>query len=122
MRTTLIIEERIASDLKRIAQTSGKQFEVVVNETLQVGLTTREERRERQPYLLRPTSLGDVRTGIDLDKSLAVADALADEDLQLEADPGHGDYTKERQGIFADLELEDLLTAIKDKKGSAENR
>jgi hypothetical protein len=28
-------------------------------------------------------------------------------------DPGRGDYTKERHQIFADLELEDLLTAIR---------
>ncbi|PYQ26341.1 MAG: hypothetical protein DMF56_24610 [Acidobacteria bacterium] len=32
-------------------------------------------------------------------------------------DPGHGDYTKERHEIFADLELEDLLTSIRRQEG-----
>jgi len=29
------------------------------------------------------------------------------------SDPGHGDDTKERHEIFADLEFDDLLTAIR---------
>jgi len=36
-----------------------------------------------------------------------------DEVESREDDPGHGDYTKERHEIFADLELEDLLTSIR---------
>jgi hypothetical protein len=35
--------------------------------------------------------------------------------------PGHGDYTKERQQIFADLELEDLLASVRQKKESADD-
>jgi hypothetical protein len=42
--------------------------------------------------------------------------------FMMQYDPGHGDYTKERQEIFADLELEDLLTSIRQKKGSADDR
>ncbi|MEA2489999.1 MAG: hypothetical protein QOH21_1791 [Acidobacteriota bacterium] len=81
MRTTLILEERIASDLQRIAQISGKPFEVVVNETIEAGLATNVEGREPQPYRIRPASLGNVRPGIDLDKALTLADALEDEEL-----------------------------------------
>lgn len=33
--------------------------------------------------------------------------------FMMQYDPGHGDYTKERQEIFADLELEDLIAAIR---------
>ena len=33
--------------------------------------------------------------------------------FMMQYDPGHGDYTKERQEIFADLELDDLLAAIR---------
>lgn len=33
--------------------------------------------------------------------------------FMMQYDPGHGDYTRERQEIFADLELEDLITAIR---------
>ena len=33
--------------------------------------------------------------------------------FMMQYDPGHGDYTKERREIFADLELEDLLAAVR---------
>ncbi len=33
--------------------------------------------------------------------------------FMMQYDPGHGDYTNERQEIFADLELDDLLAAIR---------
>ena len=81
MRTTLTIEDRIARDLKRIAHRSGKPFKVVVNETLQAGLSAAEERPRPKRYRLRPMSLGAVRRGVDLDKALALADALEDEEL-----------------------------------------
>ena len=42
--------------------------------------------------------------------------------FMMQYDPGHGDYTKERQEIFADLELEDLLASIRQKKESADDR
>ncbi|MEA2462411.1 MAG: hypothetical protein QOJ98_158 [Acidobacteriota bacterium] len=33
--------------------------------------------------------------------------------FMMQYDPGHGDYTQERQEIFADLELEDLLASVR---------
>ena len=33
--------------------------------------------------------------------------------FMMQYDPSHGDYTKERQEIFADLELEELLASIR---------
>jgi len=33
--------------------------------------------------------------------------------FMMQYDPGHGDYTKERAEIFADLELDDLIASIK---------
>jgi hypothetical protein len=42
--------------------------------------------------------------------------------FMMQYDPRHGDYTKERQEIFGDLELEDLLIAIRQKKGSADDQ
>jgi predicted DNA-binding ribbon-helix-helix protein len=81
MRTTLTIEDRIARDLKQIAHRSGKPFKVVVNETLQAGLAASQERPKAKRYRLRPASLGGVRTGIDLDKALALADSLEDAEL-----------------------------------------
>ena len=41
--------------------------------------------------------------------------------FMMQYDPGHGDYTQERQEIFADLEIEDLIGAIRRKpKGSSD--
>jgi hypothetical protein len=81
MRTTLTIEDRIARDLKQIAHRSGKPFKVVVNETLQAGLSANQEKPKPRRYRLRAASLGRVRRDIDLDKTLALADALEDEEL-----------------------------------------
>jgi hypothetical protein len=33
--------------------------------------------------------------------------------FMMQYDPGHGDYTKERDEIFADLGIEDLIASIK---------
>lgn len=81
MRTTLTLEDRIARDLKQIARRSGKPFKVVVNETLQAGLAASQERPKPKRYRLRPAALGGVRRGVNLDKALALADALEDEEL-----------------------------------------
>jgi len=81
MRTTLTLEDRIARDLKRLAQRSGKPFKVVVNETLVAGLAVSGERAAPKRYRLRPASLGEVRRGVDLDKTLALADVLEDDEL-----------------------------------------
>jgi hypothetical protein len=86
MRTTLTIEDRIARDLKQIAHRSGKPFKVVVNETLQAGLAAGQERRKPKRYRLRAVSLGGVRPGFNLDKALALADSLEDEELARKMD------------------------------------
>ena len=33
--------------------------------------------------------------------------------FMMQYDPGQGDYTMERQKIFADLEIEDLIAAVR---------
>jgi hypothetical protein len=35
-------------------------------------------------------------------------------------DPGHGDYPKERQEIFGDLKIDDLLSSLKTRSGEDE--
>jgi hypothetical protein len=37
----------------------------------------------------------------------------------MQYDPGHGDYTKERHEIFADLDLEELLPSVRRKESSS---
>lgn len=81
MRTTLTLEDRIARELKEIAHRSGKPFKAVVNETLRAGLAERQKAGKPKRYRLRPASLGSVRSGVDLDKALDLADSLEDEEL-----------------------------------------
>jgi hypothetical protein len=43
--------------------------------------------------------------------------------FMMQYDPGHGDYTKEREEIFADLTLEDLIASIRrQENGSSDDR
>jgi hypothetical protein len=80
MRTTLTIEDRIARELKEIAHRSGRSFKEVVNETLRAGLTADDKPRPRR-FRVRPVRLGNVVGGVNLDKALAISDALEDEGI-----------------------------------------
>jgi hypothetical protein len=80
MRTTLTIDDRVARALKELAHRSGKPFKQVVNETLRAGLGASGARR-RRPYRVKPAALGGVLPGVNLDKALALADAIEDQEL-----------------------------------------
>ena len=56
-RTTLTLDDRIAAQLKRIANDTDR------------------------PYHLKPVSLGKPRAGYDLRKSLALADEIEDQEI-----------------------------------------
>jgi hypothetical protein len=80
MRTTLTIDDDLVGALKDLAHRSKRPFKEVVNETLRAGLTTRRAPRAK-PYRVKPASLGEVLPGINLDKALALADALEDQEI-----------------------------------------
>jgi hypothetical protein len=80
MRTTLTIDDHLARALKERAHQSGKPFKQVVNETLRAGLSSTGARRTK-PYRVKPAPLGGVMPGINLDKALALADAIEDQGL-----------------------------------------
>jgi hypothetical protein len=80
MRTTLTIDDGIARTLKELAHRSGKPFRQVVNETLRAGLGATGARRSK-PYRVKPAALGGVLPGVNLDKALALADAIEDQEL-----------------------------------------
>lgn len=86
MRTTLTIEDHIARDLKDLAHRTGKSFKVVVNEALEAGLQAGGTGRRARPYRLEPVRLGGVGSGIDLDKALALAELLEDDELARKID------------------------------------
>lgn len=78
MRTTLTIDDQLAASLREAARQSGQPFKEVVNQALRRGLH-QFERPPARPYRLKPAALGVPKPGIELDKALALADALEDE-------------------------------------------
>jgi hypothetical protein len=82
MRTTLTIDDATAQELKDLAHRSNKPFKQVVNETLRAGLAAAATRGRRR-YRLKPARLGGMRPGVNLDKALALADAIEDHELAI---------------------------------------
>jgi hypothetical protein len=80
MRTTLTIDDDVAGALRDLAHRSRRPFKEVVNETLRAGLSAKRSPKPK-PYRVKPASLGEVLPGINLDKALALADALEDQEI-----------------------------------------
>jgi hypothetical protein len=83
MRTTLTIDDGIAKALKDLAHRSNKPFKEVVNDTLRAGLRAKRAPKAKR-YRVKPASLGGVLPGVNLDKALALADALEDQEIAAE--------------------------------------
>lgn len=80
MRTTLTLDDQLASELKQLATERGAPFKQLVNDLLRAGLQAQEHPKP-ETYRLRPASLGIPSPGIDLAKALQLADSLEDENL-----------------------------------------
>ncbi|MBK9062909.1 MAG: DUF2191 domain-containing protein [Acidobacteria bacterium] len=76
MRTTLNLDEDLATVLKKAARREGQSFTSVVNETLRAGLTKGGRQPRPRRYRLSPASLGGASAGVDLDRALRLADLL----------------------------------------------
>lgn len=76
MRTTLNLDEDLASVLRKAARRGGHSFTAVVNETLRAGLTKSGSQPRPRRYRLEPSSLGGACAGLDLDRAMRLADAL----------------------------------------------
>ena len=81
MRTTLTIDDSTAKKLRQIAHETGKSYKQVVNETLRRGLAAANVREPTGTYKLKPSSMGGVSADYNLDKALALADHLEDEEI-----------------------------------------
>ncbi len=81
MRTTLTIEDTLASELKKRALETGKPFKQVVNEILLSGLQTQSQRKP-QSYPLKPASLGIPLFDFDLTKALRLTGVIEDNDMR----------------------------------------
>ncbi|MDH3403963.1 MAG: DUF2191 domain-containing protein [Acidobacteriota bacterium] len=81
MRTTLTLDDDVATALREAAHRTGRSFKAAVNETLRAGLAAGAAPAKGKRYRVVPVALGGVRPGIDLDKALQLADALEDEGI-----------------------------------------
>lgn len=88
MRTTLTIDDSTFKKLKEIAHKSGKSYKQVVNDVLRQGLAAAQVRESAGAYRLKPASLGGMVGDFNLDKSLAMADRLEDEEIAVKLGRG----------------------------------
>ena len=80
MRTTLTIDDALLRQLRQKALDTGKPFKQVVNDTLRAGLE--QPAGAARPRYVCPTfSMGQPRWPVDLDKALALAAELEDEEI-----------------------------------------
>jgi hypothetical protein len=76
MRTTLTLDEDVASKLQSESRRSGRSFREVVNETLRRGLAQKTEPRSGEPFRVATRDLGELRPGVSLDNVQALIEQL----------------------------------------------
>ena len=73
MRTTLTLDDDVASLLKKEARQSGEPFKQVVNRFLRLGLTAKP--LERKPFVVKPMNL-QLPAGLSYDNVEELLDFL----------------------------------------------
>ena len=81
MRTTLTLDDDLAAALKELAYTRQESLKHVINEAIRAGLRSASLPLPAKAYRVRPTALGRVAPGIDIDRTLRLAAELEDEGL-----------------------------------------
>jgi hypothetical protein len=82
VRTTLTIDDDLLRALRAAARSAGIPLRRVVNQALRQGLEQLGKKRPRRRYRCPTFSMGSVASpGFDLDKALAMASALEDEEV-----------------------------------------
>ena len=74
MRTTVTLDDEIASELERLAFETKQSFKAVINQTLKRGLAPSNLVNARS--MLLPPRLGGPRAGVDFEKALALSAEL----------------------------------------------
>lgn len=67
MRTTLTLDEDVATKLKAESRRAGRPFREVVNETLRRGLASRRVVDRQKPFKVAIRDLGNLKPGLSLD-------------------------------------------------------
>jgi hypothetical protein len=67
IRTTITLDEDVRAKLESEMRKSGKSFKETVNETLRVGLISRQKINGNKPFKVRPKAMG-LKPGYSYDK------------------------------------------------------
>lgn len=67
MRTTLTLDDDVATRLQAESRRAGRPFRDIVNETLRRGLASQRRGAPRQAFKVKARDLGDLRPGVSLD-------------------------------------------------------
>lgn len=80
MRTTLTIDDHLLAELKERAHREGVPLKAMVNRALRSGLEAMRRPARKRPHRQRTYAMGAPRLP-SLDKGLAIAAALEDEEI-----------------------------------------
>ena len=75
MRTTLTLDEDVATRLKAEARKTGKPLKAIVNETLRDGLVSRRPGKKLPPFRVKARPMG-LRPGLNYDCISALLEYL----------------------------------------------
>jgi len=67
VRTTLTLDDDVRSKLEAEMRKSGKSFKETVNETIRLGLISRQRTNGPKPFKVRPKAMG-LKPGYSYDK------------------------------------------------------
>lgn len=83
MRTTVTLDDALFKELKKIAHRDGISLKLAVNRALQLGIQNMDRAPRRRPYRAPTFAMGAALVP-NLDKSLALASALEDDEVARE--------------------------------------
>ena len=72
MRTTITLDDGLAADLKRRAQSEGKSVSAVISEALRAQLGKRATRPKTAPFRLITVKGGGLKPGVEVAKLRAL--------------------------------------------------
>jgi predicted transcriptional regulator len=76
MRTTITLEDDVATRLQAEARRSGRPFKVVINEFLRAGLAQRRLSKAVESFKIEPVSMGALSPGRSYDNVGALLEEI----------------------------------------------
>ena len=78
MRTTLSLDDDVATKLKSEIKSSGRSLKEVVNEYLRLGLHVKKNHQTKSPLKVRTRDFGELRPGLSLDNIEELLEQIED--------------------------------------------